>query len=80
MENFVLAKVRQEKEIVASSGIDVNSLPGVRTAHVAFMLPFNLTSNDEPVNNIIKSSLPQILMKCSSIIRYKVAISHKKNQ
>ena len=50
--NLVLAKVRQKKEIAlaaASSGIAATLLPGGRTAHAAFKLPLNLTSNDEPV-------------------------------
>ena len=57
--NLVLAKVRQRKEIalaVASSGIAATLLPGVQTPHTPFSLPLNLTSNDEPVCSVSKSS------------------------
>ena len=77
-----LATVRQKKEIalaVASSGIAATLLPGGRTAHAAFKLPFNLTSSDEPVCNISKGSdLAKVLMKCSLIVWDEATMSHKK--
>uniref|UniRef100_A0A0L8HA54 ATP-dependent DNA helicase n=1 Tax=Octopus bimaculoides TaxID=37653 RepID=A0A0L8HA54_OCTBM len=81
--NLVLAKVWQKKEIslaVVSSGITVTLLPGSRTTHATFTLPFNLTSNDKPVCNISKSSsLAHVLMKCSLIIWDEDTMSHNRS-
>lgn len=53
----------EEKEITLAtenSVIVATLLPGDRTAHAAFKLRFNLTSNDEPVGNI--SNIPSSLI------------------
>uniref|UniRef100_A0A0L8IFD7 ATP-dependent DNA helicase n=1 Tax=Octopus bimaculoides TaxID=37653 RepID=A0A0L8IFD7_OCTBM len=51
-----------------------------RTAYAAFKLLFRLTSNDEPVCNISKSSsLAQVLKKCTLIIWDEATICHRKS-
>ena len=78
---LLLDMVRQQQGIaiaVASSGIAATLLPGGRTAHSAFKLPLNLTSNDSATCNISKGSgLGKLLKICSMIVWDECTMSHK---
>ena len=76
-----LAQVRRKKDIalaVASSGIAATLLPGGRTAHSTFKLPFDLTSTDEPLCNVSRGSATGNLLKKASLIVWdECTMAHK---
>jgi hypothetical protein len=79
---LLLAKVRQQKKIalaVASTGIAATLLPGGRTAHSTFKLPFDLATNDAPACNITKNSgAAEVLKKCHLIVWDECTMAHKR--
>ena len=76
-----LAQVRRKRDIalaVASSGIAATLLPGGRTAHSTFKLPFDLTSTDEPLCNVSRGSATGNLLKKASLIVWdECTMAHK---
>ena len=81
MIGMFLAQVRRKKDIalaVASSGIAATLLPGGRTAHSTFKLPFDLTSTDEPLCNVSRGSATGNLLKTASLIVWdECTMAHK---
>ena len=81
MIGMFLAQVRRKKYIalaVASSGIAATLLPGGRTAHSTFKLPFDLTSTDEPICNVSRGSATGNLLKKASLIVWdECTMAHK---
>lgn len=79
---LLLSKIRASKRIaiaVASSGIAATLLPGGRTAHSTFKLPFNLNTTEYPVCHISKKSArAKILQECSVIVWDECTMAHRK--
>ena len=82
LSKLLLAKVRSEDKIaiaVASSGIAATLLPGGRTAHSGFKLPFELLKDDKPICLITKESAKAAVIKEAKLIIWdECTMSHKR--
>lgn len=78
---LLLSKIRQGGNVAlaaAASGVAAQLLPGGRTAHATFKLPFDLSKDDTPTCNISKrSAWAKILQKCSLIVWDECSMVHK---
>ena len=81
MLSLLLSKIRQGGHIAlaaAASGVAAQLLPGGRTAHATFKLPFDLSKDDTPTCNITKrSSKAKVLQKTSLIVWDECSMVHK---
>ena len=82
LSKLLLAKIRSEDQIaiaVASSGIAATLLPGGRTAHSGFKLPFELLKDNQPISSITKeSAAASVIKKAKLIIWDECTMSHKR--